>query len=124
MPSRSDAFFDELGGRGHDPTLRGRTATIRFEIRRDTGTDSWSVVIDRGDISAAPDGDDTADCVIRLDGDLFDDIARGEANALAAMLRGELAADGDPDLMVAARRLLAAPAPAGEAGAGEAGDGS
>src|SRR4029450_7463157 len=45
-------------------------------------------------------------CRLRVDADLFNKMAAGEANALAALLRGALAVDGDLELMMLFQRLL------------------
>ena len=50
-----------------------------------------------------------ADCVLRTDKALFDGIARGEVNAMAAILRGELAFEGDVQLLVLFQRLFPGP---------------
>jgi putative sterol carrier protein len=108
MASHTDAFFQELGSRGHEPALRSRTATIRFEIADGADVECHSVAIDKGDIAVTSPGDPAgADCTVRTGHQLFERIASGDANAMAAMLRGELIADGDPELLITARKLLA-----------------
>jgi len=109
VEQRSDAFFDALRGRGHEPMLRNRTATIGFDIVRPRGVASWRVSVTGGDIRVE-DGSGPVDCRIRADEALFDRIVTGEANAMAAMLRGALLTEGNADLLVAARRLMTAPA--------------
>lgn len=52
---------------------------------------------------------DAADCVVRTDATLFNDLVRGRANALAALLRGRLVAEGVPELLVRFQRLFPAP---------------
>ena len=107
MASHTDAFFQELGSRGHEPALRSRTATIRFEIADGADVECHSVAIDKGDIAVTSPGDPAgADCTVRTGHQLFERIASGDANAMAAMLRGELIADGDPELLITARKLL------------------
>jgi putative sterol carrier protein len=106
MATRIDAFFQQLGQRGHEPGLRSRTAIVRFEVSSGSGADHWSVAIDKGDIAVSQSAADTADCVIKVDEALLAKIAQGETNAMAAMLRGALLADGDTELLVMTRRLL------------------
>ncbi len=105
MASRTDVFFDELTRRGHEPALRNRTATVRFDVVRGKNTDRWIVAIDKGDITVSR-GDDPADCVLRADQKLFDALISGQTDPMAAMLRGALLTEGDVELLVAARRLL------------------
>jgi putative sterol carrier protein len=50
-----------------------------------------------------------ADAVVRVDGELLDRIVTGKANALTAMLRGDMTVEGDHELMVYFQRLLPAP---------------
>jgi putative sterol carrier protein len=108
VTSPTDAYFDELSRRGHVPALRNRQAKIRFDVDRDKHIDRWVVLIDKGDIgvSAEAPSSDPADCVIRADQNVFDDVFTGRTNAMAAMLRGALLADGDPELLVETRHLL------------------
>ena len=40
---------------------------------------------------------------------VFEDLARGRANAMAALLRGQLRADGDPEFLILFQRLFPAP---------------
>jgi hypothetical protein len=44
-----------------------------------------------------------------MDAKLFGELAAGKANPLAAVLRGVLTYDGDPELLVLFRRALAEP---------------
>jgi putative sterol carrier protein len=107
MASPTDSFFDELNRRGHEPAFRNRTATIRFDVMHGKNTDRWIVAIDKGDLTVSR-SDGPADCVLRGDRSLFDAFVTGRADPMAAMLRGELLADGDAELLVAARRLMPA----------------
>jgi putative sterol carrier protein len=107
MASHTDAFFEALAQRGHLPGLIGRHAKIRFELSGGKQVDHWTVAIDDGDLAVTPTSSE-ADCVIYSDAKLFDRIAAGETNPFAAVLRGAVLADGDPEQFVAARRLFAA----------------
>jgi predicted lipid carrier protein YhbT len=79
-----------------------------LELRDADGSDRWLVSIDRGDVVVSHRGG-VADCEIRADRDLFDRLCRGEANALAAMLRGELVCTGDVELLYAIQRIFPGP---------------
>src|SRR3954471_19048595 len=103
MTDPTAEFFDGLSRRGHEPLLEKVTGAVRFDITRDGRTDQTQVRIDHGDIVVTPDGAD-ADCVVGADGVLFDALARGERNAMAALLRGSLAVVGDPELLVLFQR--------------------
>ena len=60
---------------------------------------------DHGDI-AVSQRKTGADCVVRLDRSLFNALATGEANGMAAFLRGAMTVEGNPELIVLIRRLF------------------
>jgi len=101
------ALFAALGGR-HEPALKKARGTIRFDLRHGSRTDHWRVEIDRGDI-AVTRKQARAESVVRAEKSLFDRIARGEVNAWAAMLRGAIGVEGDPQVLVLVQRLLPGP---------------
>jgi putative sterol carrier protein len=118
MADAVDDFFTELAGRGDEPLLRTVTGTVRFDVAGDRSTDQWVVGIDRGAITVAHRGGD-ADCVIGGARSLLDAIFRGEANAMAAVLRGELTCAGDLEMIFAVQRLFPGRADAGAATGGD-----
>lgn len=105
MTGATADFFSELGRRGHEPRLENITATMRFDLLDGEKTDHYFVDIKNGDI-AISDANLDADCVLRADRVLFDDITSGVTNALVAMLRSELAFQGDAGLLVCFQRLF------------------
>ena len=108
-------FFRELDERGDEPLLRTVKGTVRFDVRGDPGTDHWLLALDRGAVGVMHRGGG-ADCVIGGAGDLLGDIVQGRANAMAALLRGELSCTGDLDLIFAVQRLFPGPDDAAAAG--------
>ena len=68
----------------------------------------WLITIDKGDV-AVSHKNAKADCVVRADRALFDGIASGEANAMAAFLRGAVEIDGDRGLLLAFQRAFPGP---------------
>ena len=118
MTNPTDEFFDQLGHRGHEPLVARVAGTMRFDIVHRGETDSYMLTIDRGHLSVTRDSG-PADCVIRADRRVMDSIVTGEANPLAALLRGALSADGNPEMMVIFQRLLPSPANARRANAVE-----
>jgi putative sterol carrier protein len=102
------AFFDELGRRGHEPLLGKITGAVRFEIADGDDTESWLVSVDKGEVAVGHDGV-PADCTIRGQRAVFDEVARGRANALAAVLRGALTCTGELDLLFAIQRIFPDP---------------
>lgn len=101
-------FFERLGERGHEPLLRKAKGSARFDIVDGKRTHRWVVAVDRGDIAVTKGGGE-ASCVLRVDKAVFDKLASGRANAVAALLRGEIAADGDWRLLVLMQRLFPGP---------------
>ena len=102
-------FFYELDKRGHEPMLRKATGRLRFDLIDGTGTAHWLIAVKKGDVSVSR-GDGAADCVVTTDRPLFEAIVRGEKNAMAAIIRGEIALEGDLELVVLFQRVFAGPA--------------
>jgi putative sterol carrier protein len=98
-------FFDDLGERGHEANLERLTGTIRFDLARRNRTDSWLVAIRKGDVAISREPAE-ADCVLSTAKRVFDGLVTGEQNPLAATLRGEVAAEGNLELLVLFQRLF------------------
>ena len=101
-------FLEELGRRGHEPLLRSVSGRVRFDLVEGTYADSWLVAIDKGDLTVAHEAG-SADCTIRGERALFDEIVQGRTNQTAAILRGALACHGDLELLFAIQRIFPAP---------------
>ena len=99
------AFFDDLRSRGHEPSLRKLSGTLRFDLATGKTTERWLVTIRKGDLAVSR-RNGAADSVIRAQKALFERAARGETNMFSAMLRGEVVLEGDYRLMVVVRRLF------------------
>jgi SCP-2 sterol transfer family len=106
--SGTSSFFEELQQRGHEPILKGETGTMRFDLYRGSGLERWFVTVADGNVTVSHSRG-RADTVTAVDGELFDLIARGEANALTAQLRGALVVDGDQHLLMVFQRLFPGP---------------
>jgi putative sterol carrier protein len=104
-------FFQELGTRGHEPLLEKATGTIRFELTNGKGKSKarWLVAVEKGDVTVSH-GNARADCVTRADQALFEQFVTGEENAMAAVLRGDVAVEGRPELLIYFQRLFPGPA--------------
>ena len=110
MTSTADAvtaFFDDLGSREHEPSLKKLSGTVRIDLTNGKKTERWLITIRDGDL-AVSHRNIAADTVIRLSRALFERIARGETNILPAMLREEVVLEGNQRLMIVVRRLLRA----------------
>jgi ubiquinone biosynthesis protein UbiJ len=108
MGNPTEAFFAGLSSSGWIPMLARATGTVRFELLGEPAPQVWHIRIDRGETRVSRDDLD-ADCVVRVDSALFDEMASGRMNALAAMLRGVLTVEGDPELLVLVQRLFPGP---------------
>lgn len=108
MADPTSEFFAELGSRGHEPLLRKTSGTLRFDLRDGKRTERWLVAFTKGDI-AVSHRNVAADCVVSTDKALFDDVASGKTNAMAAVLRGAMDVEGDVRLIVPFQRLFPGP---------------
>lgn len=113
MRNATEEFFDELGRRGHEPSLAMTSGMVRCDLTHDEHTDHWSIKIENGDIVVLHE-DVRADAVLMLDRALFDGIASGEVNLTAAFFRGTVAIQGDFELICLFERLLSPPSMARE----------
>ena len=102
-------FFQELGRRGHEPLLEKATGIVRFDLVDGKRTDRWLVTLDKGDVSVSRKNAG-ADCIVRAERTVFDAMATGDVNGMAAYLRGELTLEGDPELLVLVQRVFPGPA--------------
>jgi putative sterol carrier protein len=105
MSDATERFFDELTRRGHEPSLASVTGRVRFDVLDGERTRHWLVTIERGDITVKR-GKGKSECTMRADIELFDRLARGEDNAMAATLRGALTCTGQVDLLLAVQKLF------------------
>jgi putative sterol carrier protein len=108
MTDATVAFFDALAERGHEVLLENATGTVRFDLYDGKKTDRWLVAVDKGDLAVSRQNL-RADCVVAADKSLFDGIASGKTNALAALLRGAIRVEGDPQMLVLVQRLFPGP---------------
>ena len=110
----TSSFFNELAARGHEPLLQGATGSIRFDLANGPTDQHWHVIVRKGDVTVSQ-RKARADAVVRLDKALCDRLATGRANAMAAMLRGLINADGDLGLVMQFQRLFPGPPRSGGA---------
>jgi putative sterol carrier protein len=108
MTDVATEFFDKLEARGHEPVLEKSTGTVRFDIKDGKRTARWLIRIEKGDLAVSR-RNAKADCVVRMDKALFDSMATGRANPTAALLRGDMAVEGDVGLLTSLQRLFPGP---------------
>jgi putative sterol carrier protein len=102
-------FFQALASGGPHPELENAKGTLRFDLR-DTGkrTVRWLVALENGTVTVSR-RNAKADCIVRADKAVFDRIASGEQNGMAAFLRGAIEVEGDQALLLSFQRLFPAP---------------
>jgi putative sterol carrier protein len=100
-------LFESLGRRGHEPLLEQAEGSLRFELEN-AQPQRWLVEVDKGDVVVSH-ANRKADATIRVDAKLFDRIVRGEVNAMAAVLRGAVTVEGDPQLLMLFQRIFPGP---------------
>ncbi len=108
MTDATTEFFEGLGARGHEPLLEKATGTLRIELSNGTRPARWLVTVKKGDVTVSH-ANAKADCVARMDQALFEQIVTGRENATAALLRGLVAVEGNPQLLVLFQRLFPGP---------------
>jgi putative sterol carrier protein len=101
-------FFDRLAQRGHEPLLRKLSGAVRFEIVDGKRVERRYLTVDEGQIKVSGRGSGGV-TVVRADRAVFGRIAAGELNPVAAVLRGDLAIEGDWRLLVLVQRLFPGP---------------
>lgn len=109
--SSASTFLEGLDARRNEPTLRHLSGTIRLDLRRDGSVQPWLVTFGDGEVSVSH-RKVKADCIAAMDEELFAALTRGEVNAVAAALRGEMEIEGEVALLLAFQRLFPGP-PAG-----------
>jgi len=92
------------------PLLANTTGKLLFEIRDHDETTRQLISIDKGLVEIEPvEGNVEADAIVRAEQSLSEAIAQGRANAMAAMLRGELYVEGDAELLMDFQRIFPGP---------------
>ena len=100
-----EAFFAEISTRGSVPLLRDLKGTIRFDVSSETGTKPWVVTLHKGDVTVS-NRNLKADAVVSVDRTLFNEIAEGRKNAMAAVIRGAMVITGDIGIVLAFQRFF------------------
>jgi putative sterol carrier protein len=108
MPDVIAAVFDEVAARGHVPQLEKVNVKVRFDLTEGRRTEHWLLTVSKGDMQVSRKRA-TADLVIGCERALAERIFTGRANAMSAVLRGELTVTGSAELLVLVQRFLPRP---------------
>jgi len=104
----TDAFFEALASKDYEPLLHDTVGCLRIDLTQD-GTPARSfITVDKGVVRISKRRA-RADAVLSCERALFNHVAQGKVNALAAVLRGELHVSGDVSLFAAVSRLFPGP---------------
>ena len=101
-------FFAELAERAHEPLLRKADGQRPLRRRR-RAAHAALARHGGGGQPRSDDGNADADCIVHADKAVFDKLAAGRLNAVAAVLRGDLEVEGDWRLLVRMQRLFPGP---------------
>jgi putative sterol carrier protein len=108
MTDATADFFHSLVHDGGRQPLGNLTATIRIDLEAGEATEHWLLAVDKGHVAVSHRAV-KADATMRTTKELFDRLVRGEANAMASLLRGLVSADGDTALLLPLQRLFPGP---------------
>ena len=101
-------FLEGLTRADHVPLLEGVSGTLRIELETGGQMEGRLIVIDQGSVTVSR-RHAKADCTIRTDRELFEGMVGGRVNAMAALLRGQVGVDGNPNLLLQFQRLFPSP---------------
>ncbi|MER7169374.1 SCP2 sterol-binding domain-containing protein [Micromonospora sp. NPDC000207] len=108
MVDATTRFFEDLQRRGHEPLLEKLSGVIRFDLRERAQTQHWMLRIDRGRMQVSRE-DEGADSVLSTSPQLFEEMATGREDGIAALLRGDVTVTGDARLVLQIERLFPGP---------------
>ena len=114
MAERVQELLEAVAARSRERPLPATVSgVIRVDVEDAGRTQEWYLTIRKGVGTVAAKGGEP-DCVLRADAATFVAVLSGEANMMAAVLRGALEAEGRVLLLVILQRLT----PSEAAGAG------
>ncbi|MEU9508270.1 SCP2 sterol-binding domain-containing protein [Micromonospora sp. NPDC048170] len=108
MVDATTRFFEDLDRREYEPLLAKSSGILRWDLQEGARTTHWLLRIDHGRVQVSQE-DQEADAVVGTSPELFDDLATGREDGIAALLRGDLAVTGDLRLVVQLDRLFPGP---------------
>ena len=110
MADATTEFFQALASGGPHPELENAEGTLRFDLRDAAKRTARSGPVRlENDTVTVTRRNAKADCIVRADKAVFDRVASGEQNAMAAFLRGAIEVEGDQALLLPFQRLFPAP---------------
>jgi hypothetical protein len=95
-----ERFLTALASRGFEPLLAKVSGTLAIHLVDGPDTTRWFLGVDKGHVTVER-GTREADSTLTL--------VRGQANATAAVLRGEVQIDGSLEVLMALQRIFPGP---------------
>jgi putative sterol carrier protein len=105
MAELDESLLEALAERSTEQPVKAFNGVVRFDVRDGDRVDKWYLTIVKGVVTVGREGGEP-DCVLSGDVATFDAVLGGKANAMAALLRGALAARGEIVLLTALQRLF------------------
>lgn len=105
MTARVQDLLEALAARSRErPLPAAVNGVVRLDVDHAGTTEEWYLTIRKGVATVAREGG-APDCVLRADAATFVAVLSGEANMMAALLRGALEAEGRMLLLVVLQQL-------------------
>ena len=105
MAALDQSLLEALAERSHERPITAFNGVVRFDVRDGARVDEWYLTIAKGVVTVGREGGEP-ECVVAGDVATFDAVLSGKANAMAALLRGALDAQGKFVLLTALQRLF------------------
>ena len=102
MIDTTQAFFEHLAERGHEPLLHSISGTIQWKIQ-DAG--NWFVVVKNGKLTTSRNMAQ-ADCVCECSKEDFDRMVMGKQNPTTLYFQGKMKITGDLEFVQVFQRLF------------------
>ena len=105
MAARIQGLLEAIAARSDErPLPTTISGVVRLDVEDAGRTEHWYLTIAKGTVSVARKGGEP-DCVLRGDAATFSGVLSGEANMMAAILRGAFEFEGRVLLLVTLQRL-------------------
>jgi putative sterol carrier protein len=105
MAELDQRLLEDISEWSHERPVPGIDGVLRLDVRDGARVDSWYLTIEKGVVTVGRQGD-KPDCVLTGDVATVDAVLSGKANAMAALLRGALDAQGKIVLLTVLQRLF------------------
>jgi putative sterol carrier protein len=105
MAARMKDLLEAIAAQSRErPLPAAISGVVRLDVEDAGRTDHWYLTITKGTVTIARKGGEP-DAVLRGDAAIFTSVLSGEANMMAAILRGALEVEGRMLLLVALQRF-------------------